>query len=124
MHHRGDCAIAALACVLQRPYEEVLVTSSQINPLVLVEGLNNDQMIRVAKRFGRTLVERTGTEIDLRTTTGILGAQLCWNENRDVHAVVLAHGLVFDPDGGEVWSVRDYLKRFMARKLDLLELED
>ena len=124
MHHRGDCAIAALACVLQRPYEEVLVTSSQINPLVLVEGLNNDQMIRVAKRFGRTLVERTGTEIDLRTMTGILGAQLRWNENWDEHAVVLAHGLVFDPDGGEVWSVRDYLKRFMARKLDLLELED
>ena len=123
---KGDCAVAALATILRVPYEEVLVTAARVEPLVLVEGLDNDDMIEIAKRFGRTLTERTGDEIDYRSAIGILGAHLKTHENpNDEHAVVLSQGLVFDPDSkGEIWRVRDWIRHFRATAIDLLELED
>lgn len=120
----GDCAVAALATLLQVSYEEVLVAAVNVQPLVLKTGLNNDEIIAVAKLFGRTLEERTGEEIDYRRSTGMLGAKLSINKGADEHAVVLCQGLVFDVEDGEVWRAREYLKRYKAKHIDLLELED
>ena len=123
--HIGDCAVAALATILRVPYEEVLVVAARIRPLVLVEGLDNDDLIKTAKQFGKTLVKCTGEEIDYRRSIGILGAHLAKQPGDDEHAVVLSQGLVFDPDSkGEIWRVRDWVRKFGASKLDLLELED
>ena len=122
--HKADCAIAALACLLQRPYEEVLVVVARVVRHALVRGLTNTNMIKVAARFNITLVRRVGTEIDYSTMTGILGAHLRHNNAGDEHAVVLSHGLIYDPEDGEVWKVRDYLKQFNATHIDLLSLED
>ena len=122
--HRGDCAVACLASILRIPYVEVLVVAASINPKVLVGGLNNDDMIHIAEKFGHTLVEHSREEIDLRKMVGILGAQLRGNKGTDEHAVIMTYGLVFDPEGGDVWKARDYLRRYEARKIDLLELED
>ena len=125
MHHRGDCAVSALATILRVPYEEVLVVAARRYPTVLVDGLVNEDMIWIAKMFGRILVERTGEEIDYRKAIGILGAHLKEQPEEDEHAVVLSHGLVFDPDSkGEIWRVRDWIRHFGATDLDLLELED
>lgn len=119
----GDCAVAALACLLQVPYEEVLVVAAQIVPLVLGRGLDGDEMVKIARRFGRVLEEREGSEIDYKHATGILGARLKHNSEGEEHAVVLSRGLVFDPEDGKVWAVRDYLRAYQARDVDLLELE-
>ena len=125
MHHRGDCAVSALATILRVPYEEVLVVAGHFMPTVLVDGLDNDDMIKIASRFGRALVERTKEEIDFKGAVGILGAHLKGQPEGDEHAVVLSHGLVFDPDSkGEIWRVRDWIRHFGATDLDLLELED
>ena len=125
MRHRGDCGVAALATILRVPYEEVLVVAGHFVPTVLVDGLDNDDMIKIAARFGRLLVERTKEEIDFRGAVGILGAHLKAQHEGDEHAVVLSRGLVFDPDSkGEIWRVRDWIRRFGATDLDLLELED
>lgn len=123
--HRGDCAVAALATVLRVPYEEVLVIAAHLVPTVLVDGLDNDDMIKIAQKFGRQLIERTGEEIDYRHAVGILGAHLKDQLEGDEHAVVLSHGLIFDPDSrGEIWRVRDWIRFFEASEIDLLELED
>ena len=107
------------------PDHSGLVAAARIHPLVLVEGLDNDDLIKTAKQFGKTLVERTGEEIDYRRSIGILGAHLAKQSGDDEHAVVLSQGLVFDPDSkGEIWRVRDWVRKFGASKLDLLELED
>lgn len=124
VHHRGDCAVACLASLLQIPYEEVLVVAAQVKPLVLVRGLDNGELIQIAARFKRTCVERTAGEIgDVRTTIGMLGIRFP-DAGHTEHAVVLAYGLIFDPEGGEVWKVRDYLRRFNAQIVDFLELEE
>ena len=122
--HRGDCAVAALASLLQRPYEEVLVASALLVPVVLVRGLNNDEIIKIALKFGCTLIERTHDEIDYRKMTGLLGAHLQHNSLGEEHAVVLSHGLIYDPEDGEVWRAKEYLKQFKAVDIDLLSLED
>lgn len=123
--HDGDCAIACLASILQIPYEEVLVVAAQASPKVLTEGLFNNEIIEVARKFGRTLVEQSYEEIDFKRDIGILGGKLKSNEPNNEHAVVLSRGLVFDPDTkGEVWRARDYIKKHKMTKIDFLELED
>lgn len=123
--HEADCAVAALACLLQRSYEEVLVAAAQILPHVLTKGLYNEEIIKVADLFGVSLEERTYEEIDFQKSTGILGFKV--GEQDDEHAVVLSHGLVFEVEDGSVWKVRDYLRKRVAkgkmRDTDLLEVE-
>jgi len=121
--HKGDCAVAALATLLRVPYEEMLVAAAKVQPLVLVRGLHNDEIIEVAAAFGRVLVEESGTELDLKAT-GILGGKLASNTGEDEHAVVVSGGILFDPDDGEVWRVKDYIKHYGMTEVDMLELED
>lgn len=123
-HHSGDCAVACLAALLQQPYPEVLVVASKVQPLVLVEGLDNDDIIKIAALFGKVLEECSESDIDYKRATGILGMKTCLNHEEDEHAVVLSNGLVFDPEDGGVWHVREYLKKFKATNIDLLELEE
>lgn len=123
MRHRGDCAVSCLASLLRRPYEEILVTAAQHIPRVLVAGLSNDQIVAVAGRFGIRLEERTGDEINYEGSTGILGVRFKGDKYNE-HAVILSHGIIFDPDGGEVWLARSWLDRYTVRtKIDLLEVE-
>lgn len=122
--HHADCAIATLACLLYPvTYEEVLVAATKLVPHVLTKGLLNDEIIRVAALFGKTLEERGYDEIDFRKMTGILGAKMAAT-GEDEHAVVLARGLVFDPGTGDVWAAREYLRARKATDIDLLELDD
>jgi hypothetical protein len=121
--HEGDCGVAALADLLQIPYEEVLVGAAQIVPMVLTRGLDNDEIIKVAKKFGMTLEERDYKDIDFKRSVGILGAKLASNTQGDEHAVVLARGVVYDSETEAVWAVRDYLEHYKATEIDLLELE-
>lgn len=122
--HEGDCGVAALACLLRLPYEEVLVAAVQVVPLVLTRGLDTDEFIKIAAKFGVVLDEKTGEDIDYRTATGILGAKLRHNQAGDEHAAVLSCGLVYDPEDGKVWKVKDYLKAYDATEIDLLEWDE
>lgn len=121
-HHEGDCAVACLASLLNVKYEEVLVAAASIKRTVLVDGLVNSEIIRTAALFGMVLEERVGDEIDYKST-GILGMKLMHNKPDEEHAVVMSHGLIFDPEDGEVWRVKDYLVQFGASEIDLLEKE-
>ncbi len=124
-HHDGDCAVACLASLLNVRYEEMLVAAAKVQPLVLVEGLVNEEIIKIASLFGRTLEEHVGDEIDYRRSTGILGFKFgAEHIDNNEHAVVLSHGLVFDPADNEVWRVRDYAIAHQIGNVDLLELED
>lgn len=126
--HKGDCAIACLASLLHPiTYEEILVVAAHLVPTVLVDGLTNDEMMAVARKFGQTLTEHSYDEIDFRKMRGVLGGHLKGTEPSDQHAVVLSNGLVFEPDSeifGEIWRVRDYIERFQMTGIDFLELEE
>lgn len=119
--HKGDCAVSALASLLNVKYEEVLVAAAKMDNLVLVNGLNTKEMIRLAAAFGKRLELQFSDDIDYMST-GILG--IAWKETWSEHALLMSHGLVFDPDDGEVWMVEGYLRRYKAKVIDFLELED
>lgn len=103
----GDCAICALAMYLGRAYEDVLAAAvwaqrSRTRPPQHA-GLYRRQITATAKALGAPLVAARTWDLD--TTTGILHLE----HRAGAHVVVLAEGLIFDPDGGVVWSPDVYL---------------
>lgn len=84
-------------------------------------GLYAEQQIRIAAEFD-TKLKRRVRKIDLEEHEGILGIM---NPEEEGHSVVLASGLIFDPDGlGVVWDAETYVKVYKQVKvIDLLEEE-
>lgn len=114
--HDADCAVVSLAHALSLPYEAVLIVASRIAPKVLTRGLYSVEIVLIAENFGRELVKKKG-KVDLDTDTGVLIIQFT---NKSEHAAYLTNGLVFETNG-DVWEAEQYLKRYNAKVLHLLE---
>lgn len=99
----GDCAICALAMYLGRAYEDVLAAAGARSRRPHHAGLFRRQITATAKALGTPLI--AARSWDLETTSGILHLE----HRAGAHVVVLAEGLIFDPDGGVVWSPDVYL---------------
>lgn len=114
---KWDCGIATLASFLCQPYEEVLrVAAAEVKDLR--EGLTGKEQIAIADHFGMKLRRRV-RNIDLEEREGILG----FKHKGGGHSVVLANGLIFDPEEkGAVWDADDYVKEWKKLTVaDLLE---
>lgn len=117
-HGKADCGVAALATLLQEPYEDVLISAGQFNPRVLKNGLYGNDLIRIAMEFGVTLHRRT-RHIDLDDHIGILGLKFPKGAE---HWVYLSNGLIFDPDEkGKIWDAYEFVKSFRGKVTELLE---
>lgn len=118
---KWDCGVACLASFLCQPYEEVLRVAVQEVKDVR-EGLLAKEHIAIARAFDVRLKRRT-RRIDLEEHEGILGLQNV--DESGAHSVVLASGLIFDPEEkGMVWDAETYIKHFKKVKVyDLLEEE-
>ena len=95
----SDCGVAALAMILGKTYEEVLVACGHDHPRVLTKGLWATGMSRVAASLGVTLTRKR--TFDVETAFGLL----CLSD----HVVVLKNGLIIDPGDGSVWDADVYL---------------
>jgi ABC-type bacteriocin/lantibiotic exporter with double-glycine peptidase domain len=89
----NDCAIASLAMILRREYEEVLLASAKVSPTVWKDGLTVTEMQKVAKRLKintRILKARPSYEFDITAETGVLWVG--YNDSAREHVVALFEG--------------------------------
>lgn len=116
-----DCGVACLAMLLAKSYGDVAAVAREIVDPVKARrrGLVIEDMQRVADSFGIGLRPIYRSRDYLAGQTGILG-MLGGEMDRAGHWVVLKAGAIVDPDGSEVWSVDDYVKRTKARTVTLL----
>lgn len=117
----NDCAIWCLATFLSQPYEEVVAAAATVDPEAGLDGLDSDQMIAIAARFGVTLIER---QPDLEEDTGILGIK--FPRYKHEHAVVLWEGRIFDMRGRGItaWQADAWLASKRGTPTTILAIPD
>jgi len=96
----GGCAIACVATLVSsqgHSLQDVSMAADKIRTGAPKKGLYLDQIIRLAKKFGLPLIKVKVKDIE-PDDTGIL-------YTRD-HAVVMFHGVIYDPFNG-VWYTYD-----------------
>jgi hypothetical protein len=102
----ADCGIAALAMVLQLPYEDVFAAVAKIERRWAGRrGLYATSVQAAALRLGTRLRKRR--KFDPATHDGVL--RVSRDKQEGAHWVALIDGLVFDPTDLEVWHLEDYL---------------
>lgn len=119
-----DCGVASLAMLIDKPYGDVAAALRSLFPegesKFRKRGLILDEMVILASAFGCTLEIRWRSNTYLEGETGILtlkGEKFCTQG----HYVVLKDGThLVDPDGADVWSLKDYLSRHSVRTATLL----
>ena len=119
--HDFDCGVAALAMYLGVPYGDVAAACRSLFGSTKPErrGLGLYHLEAVAGALGWSLMRVYKCAGYLEGASGVLGmngGSMCWAG----HWVVLKGGAVVDPDGGEVWTLADYLKATGARPATLL----
>lgn len=119
--HDWDCGVASLAMLLGLPYGDVAAAARGIwgTTMPTRRGLGIYHLEEMAEALGRTLRRVYRRESYLVDQTGVLGlngGSMCWAG----HWVVLKAGAIVDPDGGEIWTVKDYLRATKARTATLL----
>lgn len=92
-----DCAIAALAMLLGRTYEDVLDVAARVVQRPHRRGMWLTDLIAVAGELGVSLVRKRRADLD--EDIGILSVET----NRGPHVVVLRAGVVIDPSDHAVW---------------------
>lgn len=97
----SDCAIAAMATVFRRDYEEVLIAAAKVRPHAWKSGLHWIDMPRVARRLKvktRTRKVLGGVpDFDMENETGVLWVG--YRDRTSEHCVVLLEGgWIADPE--------------------------
>lgn len=101
----NDCALAALAMALGEEYHRVRDAAAKSVKGFEI-GLTASEMVRVARRLKRPLrrVVMRGKELP-DDEVGVLVV----GRGRDYHAVLLFHGIIYDPSDGVVWEPETFL---------------
>lgn len=122
-HGTADCAVAALAFVLRRSYEEVLIAAARVDPHVWTSGLHATGMSRVCKALGVKARWLKG-EIDTEDGIGVLWAS--YRDSTKEHCVVLLEGWVFDVehDPVSVWRYDEWCVANNAYGVSLLAVAE
>jgi ABC-type bacteriocin/lantibiotic exporter with double-glycine peptidase domain len=117
----GDCAIAALAMVIGRPFREV--SDAAIKTIRRKRwqsgGLETDEVLRIARKLGVVLT-RTDASGPLDEATGILLVK----KPKSYHAVVVFEGVVFNPADGLLWNLDAYCHSTLSKPYELLQLKE
>lgn len=111
-----DCAVATMAMLLNRSYEEVLVAFAHN---VIAQGASIRQIQLAARKIGVKLSWRRGP-IDMETDTGIL--VVSGEKWKADHLVILKEGLVIDTDA-TIWEPDVFMAAYTARPLSILTTE-
>lgn len=121
----ADCGVAALATLLEQTYEDVYLAVSGVEATFRGKcGLNLAHLIQAADAFKVTLKRKPRPDLD--TDEGLLVVN--WRSPKakqaiyQAHMVVLAYGVIADPQTGMVLPAEDYLTREQGRAGSLLEV--
>lgn len=119
--HDWDCGVASLAMLLGLSYGDVAAAARSIwgTTMPSRRGLGIYHLEEMAEALGRTLrrvYRRDSYLVDQTGVLGLNGGSMSWAG----HWAVLKAGAIVDPDGGEVWTVSDYLAVTKARTATLL----
>jgi hypothetical protein len=104
----GDCAVAALAGYLSLPYGDVAAVAKRVAPDYGEIGMDNRDMLRIARILGYPL-KRTR-----RTLLDVCIVDIDFHAREWGHYAMLHHGLILDSDTSDVVPVEIYLKRERA----------
>lgn len=105
--NEGDCAIAALAMFLGRPYATVAEAARRVARHAETKGLYTTQIRRVAKALGVQLEKRRHSLEG--PYTGLLTTKR--KADKREHVVVLFQGVVLDPLDGLLWDYDTWLNK-------------
>lgn len=110
--HSGDCGIAALASFTGLSYEDVYMVAVQVDKRIPRTGATVTELVKVAKKLGRTLERVHWRKVDVECDEGILG--ITWNDpaaHNKVkgHWVLLLRGLIIDPWDTATVDADEYL---------------
>ena len=102
----ADCAIASLAFLTRREYEEVLIAAAKVDPHVWRTGLHATDMVKVAKRL--QVKAKWVASFDPEEEIGVLWVS--YHDSTKEHIVVLMEGWVFDPEHNpvSVWRYDEF----------------
>lgn len=119
----SDCAVAALAIILRRDPEEVLVAAARFKPTVWGAGLYCTDMVRVARRLKVKARWLTTGQFDADEDTGVLWVS--YHDSTKEHCVALIEGLVVDPEHTPVslWEYDEFCRANNAYGNALLVVE-
>jgi hypothetical protein len=110
----GDCAIACLATISGKSYEDILVAAAKEKKVGCAPhetGLYMTAVVSIAKRIGYPLKKKR--KCDFQKDKGILSVEF-GNGLRLPHVIVLLAGLLFETDGS-VWLPWEYKKAHRAK---------
>lgn len=119
--HDFDCGVAALASLYSIPYGDVSAVARALfgTTKPTKRGLGLYHLEEMAEALGRPLrrIYRRPDYLESRTgVLGLNGGSMCWAG----HWTVLKNGVIVDPDGGEVWTVSEYLRSTGSKPATLL----
>ena len=101
----SDCAIASLAMLLGRSYEEVSKKALELFDKPHQKGLTTREIQRLARAVrGQSLQSIKIKNANLDEETGMLFVK----RGTEEHACVLFEGVIFDPADGLIWNVPTY----------------
>jgi hypothetical protein len=118
----GDCAVAALATLLEQSYEDVYVAAAKAEPKARAKaGIQTATLLRMAKMLGVRLRPKPAFTDD---DEGLLVVN--WRKPHphpfDAHLVAVGYGVIVDPADGVILPVEDYLSTEGCAAGSFLEL--
>lgn len=113
-----DCVVAALAALIERPYEQVVAVAGRAVPNFWKSGIDNKDMPRIAKRLGVKV--KWVTVYDIDEDTGVLS--LTYHIGTKGHVVLLLEGRIVELEDRPItsWEPAAYMQAHGARPGHLL----
>ena len=115
----GDCALAAVAMLIQKPYREVSeMALKTFKERPHSTGLELRQIRTLIKKFGLEVESLAINDIDLDEETGILSIT-----KKNPHVVLLFQGVIVDPANGLLYDRDAYCADQKAKITRLIKLK-
>ncbi len=111
----GDCAISALASLLGKSYEQVLVAAARSTKGDVLKGLNDDEFEATAKCLKAPVRKVAWEKVDEDEAVGLVEMQGRFNgEKYEHHLALLVEGRVVDLRDGTWRSTEAYFTHYAA----------
>ncbi len=105
---QGDCGIAALAMILQKPYRDVSEIALKLIRRPHKTGLYITDAFRIAAKFGIEMRQLPDPRLQ-EEATGLLNVRRGKGKKAEAHMAAMFQGVVIDPADGLLWDLDTYL---------------